>query len=555
MSKFRFFSGGNCFLWYSVYFLLLFCQFPLRGSLPGNVDTWYYLAIFNDFGNLLFGESIYGTSLYPVKQAFLLGEPSFIPGIIFVFFKLLFSSDLLAYYLFISVTYSLNSISVYSLCRSIGIDRMAAFAGGFFYGNAAFMLGNIENQNAVFGSAGIFAVALWIKGVRRNNSFLIAISSLLMALQVYCSSYLFLFSMLVWGIFVMADFSNSRQKFYHIQRVAAYVLGVLGMILPFLWIYVIKTPISEAINPIQLYHFSPTLCLTFSDLVRPLHNNLIYPALSDLEIDWLYKVHSAFPGLLFLVLSAIALMSSRKYRIRLLMVCMSGFILASGPEWKIGNYVFTAPMFPIYKYADFSNFLRFPVRAFQISLLALSVLAASGLAILLRKNSGKALLILIVSLAVFFAENVPVPFPVFQSSTFVPPPQSYIDFIKHKKNSVVLCLPSRIYDSPRYFRSPIGETAREHIYMYWKTFGNHNVINGSNGYMPKSRIQNQYFIEHLSDPLVYDSMQRYNHIDFIIVAHKMYLYGEPLIRLDHLLKSGRLKCVQADENLSIFECN
>jgi hypothetical protein len=545
---------------YFIYFTFLFLQFPINNSLPGNVDTWLYVAIFNDYINLLksgFSVADYGTSLYPIKQAFLFGEPSFLPGAIFAICKTILSDNLWAYYFSLTIAYTWNAIGVNLIAREIYKNKYVAFFCGLAFASSAFILGNKENQNAIFYGPGLLAIHCQIKYYNSTNIKYLLWCSFWLAAQVYSSSYIFLFISVIAGTIWFKIILNKKSRGELNETIRSlFQFSALALVLisPFLYLYVYHPPIDSGYNPINLLNYTPTLSLNFKDFFRPLNNNLLYQAPNDMQIDWIRNFHCAFPGVLIITLAMSGAMFNSWGR-WFLVTYLLGIIVSWGPYIAVGDMVYKAPLYPLYKYCHFNNFLRLPVRAYGICALALALIAGAGLKNLMSNLKRYSSIVFIICLFFMLIEQVPHHFRHFNSSKYLVIPKQLVSINMAEKQQNILFLPSRLYDTERYFKSEIGETAREHIYMFWKTSGNHNVLNGSNGYVPLARVSDNQLINDIENPVSFKKLMISRKVNFIICAKKMLLQGETFPKLDRYISDGSLSLVSADDECTIYKVN
>ena len=134
---------GACFL----FFLLLFIQFPINGNLPGNADTWLVgITIPNalriKFLSLFTGLKT-GTSMFP-ENFLAFGETA--PGcsVIFSVFRIITRDDIVAYYFFISVLFSINAFGAAALARAYGAKTGPSVVAGFAFSCSNFIIANID---------------------------------------------------------------------------------------------------------------------------------------------------------------------------------------------------------------------------------------------------------------------------------------------------------------------------------------------------------------------------------------------------------------------------
>src|SRR5580698_7698835 len=89
-------------LLYIAAFALFFLSLPLSGSIAGETDCWWHLAVFSDFENRLLAYIHHlpvTTSYFPAKALWLYGEPSFGVGVFYIIIHSLVSDYIWSYYI------------------------------------------------------------------------------------------------------------------------------------------------------------------------------------------------------------------------------------------------------------------------------------------------------------------------------------------------------------------------------------------------------------------------------------------------------------------------
>ena len=100
------------FILYTIFFAILFLQFPLKKALSGNCDTWLALTYpgytFEVIKSFFTGEK-FGIPMYPVTNPLAYGESA--PGIQFfiILIRSLGLADYWTNYIYITLIFSLNS--------------------------------------------------------------------------------------------------------------------------------------------------------------------------------------------------------------------------------------------------------------------------------------------------------------------------------------------------------------------------------------------------------------------------------------------------------------
>ena len=91
----------------------------------------------------------YGQSLYPFKNLFSSGETAIGTSLFFIMFKGLGLSDLVSYYLFISLLFSLSSYSASVFFSNFFVSKRIHFLLGLTFSTTNFIFGNISGKTSL----------------------------------------------------------------------------------------------------------------------------------------------------------------------------------------------------------------------------------------------------------------------------------------------------------------------------------------------------------------------------------------------------------------------
>jgi len=595
-------------LLYVCFFLALFVQFPLKGSLPGSIDTWLFISLFNTMGNDLISfitDANSGSSLFPVKNIYLYGETAFGLGAIFLFFKSIFHNDIIVYYLTISSVFNLTAFAAYKVSSLFINNFWGALFSSFCFTCSGFMLGNMDSIQTVFYFPFLLSIYFFIKFLRSKDSSYIYKSFIIGAIQVYCSAYIFLFQCLTIGLLIIFHVRQQANLTLYIKPFVKATLLFLFLTLPFFGFYLHKMQKPDFFDPYHRLLLSETQSLNPPDLTRALPNNLLYdyaplttekifkltrllitydptlrfytntaekrlaygtlPEINE-EMVFLSTKTCASMGILIVLLAFIGFMSVKSYRWFLFTLGFGGFILALGPAIIINETALPAPLLPLYQ-GNIIGLFRVPCRAYALTTLTIAIFAGRGSVFLLKKfNYSKRLnyLLLPVLFTAFSLENIPMPFRAFEASIYTKPYEEYDQFVKTiAKDNIILNLPSSPGAGLAHSYENLTEWGRECIYMNWQTYHKTYILNGVNGYFPLSRIKIQGAIEKLP------KSQAFVDINKLITPHKLdYIVFHKWLMLDFakdsvrrseydlfmdLCNSPDLKIIKETEKVAIFK--
>ncbi|HRW21388.1 MAG TPA: hypothetical protein P5509_05400 [Bacteroidales bacterium] len=502
------------FLIFASVFLLLFVPFPLNKTIGGTCDALLTIASGNFFGNFLqsvFGTEILTSSLYPGTNILQWGESAVGLLFLFNFLKILGCNDILSWYFYVVTIFSLNSLGVFVLSHHYTKNFFLSILGGILFAFTNFAFVNIDDAHVFFYFFTAISVVLLLRYKKSGKIRLLYIASIISALQIYFSIYVFVYGTLVFTVFFIYAtnlFQRLNQKKL-IQTAISFGFYLLT-ILPFVIFYWLAKTHTQAYIPEfgSWNNIISNAYLNFSDFFRVMPNNIVYPS-EFKEVDVMFSFFemrkSAFIGTF---LMSAGLFFSIKYYKKLLpwiIVAVLGFTFSSYPYKILSSNI------------EFFEIIRLPYRAYFISNLAVAVIAVVGISEILKKINKKQQFILIFLIAIIhIAENIPYPFPLsdyefikneisinygiklqsgFDAKNIAPSTQ-LIKAVKTNTNeeSVLLCLPSN-----RIFGEEHGMFCynRELIYMNHQSYFNRNMFNGVHGYFPNSRIEIQNKIDKL----------------------------------------------------------
>ena len=474
---------------YFIAFLLFFIQIPLNGCLAGKTDCWWHLGTFLDFENRLhdfINHVPSTTSYFPAKALWLFGEPSFGVGGIYVFIHSFVHNYIWSFYLLYVILFSFTAYAFYLLAGQFVSAVLPRLAGGFFFTMSNFTLGHLDHHNTFFWAIAFLCVLSFYRYLSGRSLLKLYWVFVLWGLQIYFSTTIFIY-LSIW-IFILAlinykEYTNKRLLPHLI--LAGCILVVL--ISPLLLLYVFNPEIKNAYNPSLFANGNVVSNLWLRDFIRFLPDNIFYSKQTDIDFDLLYNIKCAAPGIVLLILFFLGLKILPR---SIFYIALVALILALGSELKIGPWSIPMPM-KLY-YSNFPNFpfLRTPVRAYFMVHWLLCMAAVYGLNRFNGSDLRRASMVLFV-LVLFICENVPAHLSAAKADKLIIESRHISDFISKGETGAVLHLPSELFPTfpireNMYGMNVIG---REYFYSFFQTVYRRNTINGSAGYIPKTRIR------------------------------------------------------------------
>lgn len=549
-------------LLFFLFFAALFVQFPVAGHLAGNCDTWFVMA----FGNLharwlesLFTGSPIGSAMYPVTNVLHYGESTPLTLLTYALLSTIVDDDIWAIYVLVVAITATSSFGVYKLAQYFSGSSTGSFFAGFAFGCNNFWFSNIDDT--FLGSYAIpaFCLLLCERYFRGQQPRGLRTAALLGGVQVYLSSYVFLFQTVALSIVggsLLFGARNSRELGGHLREVAIAVTIYAAVIAPMFALLLYRLIVVQPVDPYNVYGVIKQCSLAAVDFVRTLPGNLLYPQFSwtaDAKVEWCQIRRYGFTGfLLFLTIIAGVFAPGRPWRY--LAIGIFGVLLSMGTEIKLAGGSFASPVKWLYEYFPFFEFIRVPLRALLLSLAVLNVFAAMGIASLFRRsNITLPVQLVIVGLfcSIHFVENVPQPLPSWEGRKYSELDPAYIEFAKENPSAIVLDLPSNIGLETLDSDENLYAYNREIIYMYYQSKHGLNIVNGVNGYQPQSRLDIDPFVRAFPDR---SALARIESIGVThVVFHKRLTLPEDKWLRSQLDRSNRLRLLRETDRVAIWE--
>ena len=581
---------------YAVFFGLLLLPFPMAGELPGNCDTWLNgIALPNHLLNQIvawFTGQAAGTSLYPALSPFGYGESALGTSAIFITFKLITGDDIVAYYFFIATILTLNSLGVFVLAGSYVRSPLIAGIAGLAFSASNYILGAIDSPHTSFFFLTFFCLFLCKRYLATKKRQTLIMAAMVGGLQVYFSAYLFLFQSVCVIALLVGHAIGTRAR-VDIRTILLCAIVFVGIATPFFCFYRATKNSGNFANPWEPTWLAELHSLDPADLLRTLENNRIYPfaqriyvedmaritramiearVVQDADLNrpdsatvlgtrsephdvkyFVYTRRCAFLGFVLYVLAAMGLVTS-PYRRELGLLYVVALVVSFGPMISIGNTTLPNALLPFYRWFEAAGVLRVPCRAFSFSVLAVVLMAATGLEWLgtrrvFKTQVARTALFLLVC-ATILIENIPVPLKSFSGSQLATPLPQVSRYFADQTGHAVLNLPSRIGGSLFHDSYDLFEWNRELIYMNHQTYHRQNVVNGVHGYFPRTRLEIQRTIDKLPTPQSFSELQQWG-IEYIIYHHRLELPWEAGL-YERIVSSGQLAEVSSSADVTIL---
>ncbi|MCB9204954.1 MAG: hypothetical protein H6603_08260 [Flavobacteriales bacterium] len=491
-------KGVKVITLYLLFFLTYFVQYPINGSLPGNLDTWWFIHVFEqlNFAKLFEDSQHSGIAGYPDGNLLLLGDFSLATSFIFNLIHLLIANKIIAYYILVSLIFSLNSFSMFVLGKHFFYRIGVRFYTGFVFGAGPFFIGGIDNLGAFTVYPAVLGLHFFLNCLQRQNiGDLLGFTSFAI-LQIFSGYYFFVLGGLICLILFLEKSVRQKEMPLSGPMVLASVVA-LCVFISFSMLYHHKISELSAVNPIDVFN-EETIRLLPRDLFRPHSNNLIYkqvPVRENFEV--LNGIHSLFMGWLVWILAFVAIVKSQSnYKFILVLLLIAGVVIAFGASVEIFGTTFKMPMYYVFKYLD-SGVIRVSIQAYFISHLALCILAGLGFSTVMTYV--KTPILYIVFPVIFVVECLAFPLPSYNSQPYLNISNEYQRVIdRHSNRSIqtILDLPSSLY-SDVCLNDDLYPYSIDFIYTNWQTQHHHNILNGRAGFIPFNRLVVDSLVQNL----------------------------------------------------------
>lgn len=482
---------------YAAYVVLLLARFPLRGTLPGNCDSWLAIGLSKSIQSAVlavFFPNDVGTAFFPLGHPYLYGESAPLGAALLMGLRGLGLGDVLSYSAFLVVGLSATAVAIFALGRSLGLAFVPALYSGFAFASSNFSLANLDDSVVVFYALPVLSLLLVEMFRHTHRPWQLYGAALALGVQAYLSVYVFLYGTCAVGAMAWGAIGRCRGT-----RRPAVLAGLIlvGVAAPVLVGYPLLHHLLGVVDPASGAASSmlEVRGLAWSSILKPLPGNFLYdaPPLADGAPFWMDIRTRAFLGYGTLALAALGAVWS-VHRRRLLVLLLLGLGLSIGTSISIAGLTLHPPMYYVYAYVPLSWYVRLPFRAFFLAALAISLLAGFGLQRVIaaaRAHRGFASAASCIALLVLFVENVPSPLPAFPAAEFLTPPAIYDAIPRGDKPRVILDLPSVGFgpEQMKLAHQPLFPYNRELIYMNWQYEHRQHIMGGVHGYPTAARLE------------------------------------------------------------------
>lgn len=476
-------NKATIFFLYSIICLFYFLQYPIAGSLTGDLDSIANLAMFKHLkifiDSFFNGEAILNFC-FPSKHIWFLYGADFGSGIIHIFFNYIGFNDLWANYLYISTLFTLNCFTLFLLINHlIDSKKWIAFLSAFIFCFSHFTLANLENPNVLIFFPSFSSLIFLLKFKLSASKKDIIISILIGGMLIYLSPTNFVMHIVLWTIFFFGlgldSALFSKLKLFFFAAVLYFIL-----VIPYVWFFIFKIYNIDVYNLISNENLAFGTSMHLNNLFNALPEHIYNNNSLDIGYTWLSKIKSAYLGVAFYFTLFYSFLLLRK-DVYIKTLIIIGLIIAIGPYFVI-NFKIISPsfMYPFFEYLHFDNYIRVPIRYFFISIFAATILIAKLFNHLYSNGKGAWVIMLFCLIII---ENVPLKMEKYseRQEIVLNPPTSTFELIKNKDTwNSILFLPSSLFNYE-------GDR-QEYIYMYWQTLFKKNIVNGNLAMIPKERM-------------------------------------------------------------------
>ena len=563
--------------------LAFFFQFPYNNALPENNTTWFIISQFNYYYFKIlsfFGYEFFGSTFYPAPNPVGYSDTGLIHFLLYLPFRL-FLSELWAYYFYLCLVFYFNFITCEMFLKQI-TGESKSFYGALLFSCSNFVFGNIGDPPVIFYPLFFLVFSILFKSPFSAKNLFKA--GILTGLQAFSFSYVYLFlNLAVLGFFIINKVSFKKTLYFYFTNLILASLFFLPYInkiqnnnLYGLYNNKANATIHSFMElgdffkkiPGNIYNSSGDLNNLYKiqiyakKLEEQNKLNYIYPVISNNDLASITPVSSknileqkvlyhqlrksGFVGFIVLILSIIGFL---KYQINKTKVFFNylfllGLFLCIGPYFAIGDSLFKTPLYYFYEYIPYFDFFRVPSRAYMLCLISIIFYLVIGIKYLKKKY-------LIILMIVALIENIP--FKLHHWKYFPPPKNKITDFLSNEKKKVILYLPSDLGIYIYNDNKDVFAFQREYIYMNWKNYNNHFVLNGMSAYLPPKRVEVQKILK--------DNRSRFKvlknkfNLEYIYFHNKFYDGAYDTLSEETLLNDPSLSLVAKDKDSYLFRIN
>lgn len=576
---------------YFTLFLLLFLQFPLTNTLPGNTDSLLVIMLSNlHLENIFawFNGTATTVSMYPVVDPLAFGESSPGGAFIYLFFKLFSSNEVVVYYLYLSTIFALNGFGVHLIATKLMDNKpsLYSFFAGLSFALANMAFAHIDDTIVFFYFLPLVSLYFVTSFYQTRSLPHLYFAAFLYAIEIYVSLYVFLYSSI---IFLIIGLYFSNKPLFTKRLLKHYgiiIFATIFIFFPRFYYYFQNGGRYPLVTPFEAMYTTQMTSLQLFDMILALPGNLFYGWIYKAPMmNWGFVRHHNLIALSTIILAFYGFRAWNNHRKIFAIIAISGTLLAIGPYVMFGlEPLFPSPLLIFYRYIPILQFLRVTSRGYFIVLLVFSLLSALSLRHLCEKwcttLTQRFSAVVLLSLLLFF-ENVPLPMKSF-TMPVEPPIKVYSELIKLDKDAVIVDLPSlfsidylnwdkTLFDAPSHFVLATPQTPklrvdnismfynswddiyqynREILYGIYQTKHHLNTISGINGYFPVPRMIYQYHIKRLPEKNAIKWLCEHDVTH--IVFHKNMVIKKDNLTISSLHTSSSLRLLYEDNFNALF---
>lgn len=488
------------------------------------------------------------TVLYPASGALPYGENCYGLAAVFLIFKLIVNNDVWAYYFFISTIFALNGYAVKKFTNLFCMRELPSYMAGLAFCCAGFVLGNIDDPNVVFIFFPVMGLKHLFNWLKSGNEKKLYLGFFCFGCQIWFGLYVFTYQFLLIILFLIC---NRKQIVQRIKLKSLLVSVFLALIMtsPLLIVYIFNHNLEDITS---IYAVFRDCSLELKNFFQRLPNNIIYKDAFIKKLDWVEIRKHCFTGIF---LPLVALIGS----VRIIKTSRSQgiFLILSASIFLSLSFGANNPMLSGYMELPFISYLRVPSRYYLITILILTVLYGIGVEViggLVRDEKKSSVIMLALGIA-FVLENLPTQLYGHEYASILKPDPSYIEYFGGKKRrSIILDLPSTVlFQQEQQVNTAdrIWFFSREAFYMNWQTYHHQIIVGGTNGYIPKRRLEIEEYIRLLPSAAGVKKLRNFG-VEFIVYHKDMVLFPNENI-LDELKVSPYLNLRSENMRDVIFE--
>ena len=260
------------FLLFVIVIAGFYSRLIIRGSFPGDFDTWANLAMIMElkaYMESLFTGGEPGAFLYPNEHTWIGYGLDFFSGIIWVLYSWLGLNDYLAYWFCILTILVLNSYSVYLLSGTFLSTTFLRVVLGLLFSTHFYVYPFLDWPNLICLFPVFFGAHALARYFKTENEKYLLISGLWLTIQLPLSPYVFTYTLLFAGLSFCLFPLRILQIVFPLQKLR-YFLPLLLMFLLYSVFYLLCFP-ANLIDPLEQFKGDARFFLWLDDIIRPSH--------------------------------------------------------------------------------------------------------------------------------------------------------------------------------------------------------------------------------------------------------------------------------------------